>query len=112
MLEHAAGRGAGIVDHDVDPAERLVRLRDEGFGIGILAEVGGDRHDPAIRFACDLGRRLLERLLASRADRNVDAFPCKRASNAFADADAAAGHQRRFAVELKVHVCLLIRSRS
>src|SRR5262249_60027568 len=73
------------------------------------AEIGRDGHQAAVSFARDLGRRLLERLFAPRADRDVDAFPRKRAGNAFADADAAAGHQCGLAVELKVHVGLLVR---
>ena len=37
MLDHAAGRRAGIVDHNVDAAERAVGLFDEGLGVGVLA---------------------------------------------------------------------------
>src|SRR5262245_58741031 len=110
MLEHAAGRGAGIVDHDVDAAERPVGLRHEILGIGVFAEIGGDRQDPAVGLPRDLGRRLLERLLAPRADGNVDAFLRQRAGDAFADARAAARDQRSLAVKLKVHVGLLVRS--
>ena len=43
MLDHAARRGAGIVDHDVDAAERLVALLDEVLGVGVLGEIGDDR---------------------------------------------------------------------
>src|SRR5262249_51491149 len=110
MLEHAAGRGAGIVDHDVDAAERLVGLGDEILGIGVFAEIGGDRHDPAVGFPRDLGRCLLERLLAPRADGNIDAFLRQRAGDAFADTGAAARDQRGLAVKLEVHVGLLVRS--
>src|SRR5499426_1516977 len=110
MLEHAAGRGAGIVDHDIDAAERLVGLRDEILGVGVFAEIGRDRHDPAVGFPRDLGRRLFERLLAPRADGDIDAFSRQGAGDAFADARAAAGDQRRLALEFKVHVDLLVRS--
>src|SRR5262249_44817804 len=57
----------------------------------------------------DFGRRLLERLLAPRANGDVDAFLRQRAGDAFADACAAARDQRGLALELKVHVGLLVR---
>src|SRR5450756_2372331 len=39
MLDHASGRRAGIVDHDIDAAERLVGLLDEVPGVGILPQI-------------------------------------------------------------------------
>ena len=39
MLDHAAGRRAGIVDHDIDAVERLVGLLDEVPGVGILPQI-------------------------------------------------------------------------
>ena len=99
MLDHAAGRGAGIVDHNVDPAERLVTLLDEGPGVGILSQVGGDRHDLAaggLRYLLGGG---FQRLLAARADGDVDPFLGQCQSDALADAFAAARHERRLAVK-------------
>ena len=107
MLDHAAGRGARIVDHDVDAAERLVALLDEALGVGVLGEIGDDRDDLAVGRLGDLGRRLLERLLAARADRDIDAFLRQHERDALADALAAAGHQRGLALKLKVHRTLL-----
>src|SRR5262249_61961789 len=63
MLDHAAGRGAGIVDHDVAAAERLVGLLDEVLGVLVLAQVGGDRHDLAAGRLGDLLRDGIERFL-------------------------------------------------
>src|SRR5712691_1581228 len=105
-FKHAAGRGACVVDHDVDAAERLVALRDEILGVGVLGEVGGDRDDLAPGLLGDLGCSCLEWLLAARADRDIDAFARERARDALADAFAAAGHQRGLALELKVHLGL------
>jgi hypothetical protein len=104
VLDHAAGGGAGIVDHDVDAPERLRALLDEILGIGVLGEIGRDRDDLAVGFPGDLGGRRLEHVLAPRAHRDVDAFLGERARNALADPLAAAGHQRRLAIELKVHL--------
>src|SRR5262249_47469517 len=116
--------GAGIVDHDIDAAERLVGLRDEILGVGVFAEIGRDRHDPAVGFPRDLGRRLFERLLSPRADGDIAALSrpgagetlsrarasARGGGDAFAVAAAAAGDQRRLALEFKVHVDLLVRS--
>ena len=108
MLDHAAGRRAGIVDHDVDAAERLVTLLDEGSwrrrpcarsaGIGTILR-------PVARG--DLLGGGFQRLLAARADGDIDAFLGQRYRDAFADAFAAAGHQRRLAVKLEIHCFLL-----
>ena len=99
MLDHAAGGRAGVVDHDVDAAERLVALLDEVLGIGVLAQIGGDGDDLAAGRLRDLLGGGFERLLAARADGDVDALLRQRQGDAFADAFAAAGHQRRLAVE-------------
>src|SRR5262249_51236812 len=107
VLDHAAARRARVVDHDVDSTERLVPLLDEVPGIGVLGEVGRDGNDLALGLGSDLGRGLLERLLAACADGDIHAFFRERESNAFADPFAAAGDQRRLAIELKVHVGLL-----
>ena len=103
MLDHAAGRRAGIVDHDVDAAERLDALRDEIPGVGVFAQIGRDGDDLAPGCLGDLLRGGLERLLAARADGDVDAFLGQRQRDALADAFAAAGDQRGLAFELEVH---------
>ena len=110
MLDHAAGRGAGVVDHDVDAAERLVRLLDEVLGVGVLAQVGRDGDDLAVGRARDLGGGGFQHVLAARADRDIDALLGEREGDALADALAAAGDERGLAVELQVHVSLLCRS--
>src|SRR5476649_2518637 len=99
----AAGGGTGIVDHDVDAAERLVGGVDEGFGVGVLAQVGRDGDDLAPRRLGDFLGSSLERLFAARADGDIDAFLGQQKRDALADAFAAAGDQRGLAFELEVH---------
>ena len=103
MLDHAAGGRACIVDHDVDAAERLVGGVDKVLGVGIFPQIGGNRDDLAAGFLRYLFRRGLERLLAARADRDIDAFLGQQKRIALADAFAAAGHQRGLAFEFQVH---------
>ena len=107
VLDDAAGRRAGIVDHDVDAAERLVTLLDEILGVGVLAQVGGNGNDLAIGNARDVLGGGLERLLATCADGDVDAFLRQRQRDALADAFAAARHQSRLALQFEVHSVLL-----
>src|SRR5262249_46543401 len=103
VLDDAAGCGAGIVDQDVDAGERLMTFLDEILGIGILGQIGGNGDDLASGLLGDLCRGGLELVLAARAYGNVDAFTRQRSGDAFADALATAGHERRLAFELKVH---------
>src|SRR5215208_6023699 len=108
VLEHAARRRAGIVDHDVHAAERLVPLLDEVLGIGVFGEIGRDGDDLAVSFPGDLGGGGFEHVLAPGADRDIYPLFRQRAGDAFADPLAAAGYQRGLACELKVHVELLM----
>ena len=71
--------------------------------IGILAQVGGDGDDLAAGRLRNLLGGGFERLLAARADGDVNAFLRQRQCNALADALAAAGHQRRLALKFQVH---------
>ena len=103
MLDDAAGGRAGVVDHDIDAAERLVALLDEGLRIGVLAQIGGDGDDLAAgRLAQSPWRRLPAAPCGARRwrrQRPPSPAPC----NALADALAAAGHQRRLALKFQVH---------
>src|SRR5262245_30460361 len=82
MLDDAAGRRTGIVDHDVDAAEGLVTLLDEIFRIGVLGEVGRNGNDLAPGLLGDLGGGGFEYVLASRADCDVNAFARERTGDA------------------------------
>src|SRR5262245_10846880 len=108
MLDHPAGSGSGVVDHDIDASKRLGALLDKTFGVRVLAQIGGNRRDLSARLLGDFIRRGFERLFAARADGYVHAFPGESARNALADAFAAAGYQRGLALELEVHRFLRI----
>jgi hypothetical protein len=78
IFHRAAGRGAGVVDEDVDPPQRRVRLFDETLRVGRFGEVGRDRDDLAVGGTGDLGGGCLQRFLAACADRNIDTFMRQR----------------------------------
>src|SRR6185437_11983822 len=103
MLDHAAGGGTCIIDHDVDAAERLGALLDEILGVGVFAQIGGDGDDLAAGLFGDLLGGGFEWLLAARTDGDIDAFARQRQRNTFADAFAAAGDQRGLDLEFEVH---------
>src|SRR5947209_2107133 len=103
MFDDTARGRARIVDHDVDAAERLGALLDEAPGVGVLPQIGRNSHDLAAGFLRNFCRRGLERLLAPRADRDVDAFLRQHPCDALADAFATAGDERGLALELEVH---------
>src|ERR1043166_4039253 len=103
MLDHAAGRRARVVDHDVDAAERLVRLGDEILRIQVLSEIRRDGDDLAVRLAGNRRGRFLERPGPARADGNVDAFAREAERDAASDPLAPAGHQRGLALKPEIH---------
>ena len=81
---------------------------DERLGVFRLREVGGDGMDFLSGALLDRGRRVVEPLLVARADRHLAAFRREAFRDRPADADAAAGHRRDLAVQLKVHLRLLV----
>src|SRR5262245_9951550 len=103
MLDDAAGRRTGIVDHDVDPAERLMALLDEVFRVLVLTQVGGDRDNFATGRLGDFAGSRVQRLLAPCANSDIDAFLRQSQRNPLPDAFAAASDQRGLALELEVH---------
>src|SRR5262249_50841909 len=56
---------AGVVDEDVDPPERLLRLGEESADVPLLRQVGADGHGLAA-VARDLGNHTVGPLLARR----------------------------------------------
>src|SRR4029079_19696651 len=74
MFDDAACCLTDNIDHDVDAPERLVNLLNGDTGVLIFAEIGCNGDDLASRLLGDFTRRRVERLLAPRADRNIDAF--------------------------------------
>src|SRR5919197_1488885 len=81
----------------------LLRALDELLRIGFLREIGGNGKYLAAGATADLLRRVVERLLAPRADRDVAAFARERSSDALTNAFTAAGDARDLALELQVH---------
>ena len=102
-LEHAAGRGARVVDEDVDAAELALRAVHELPGIGLARQVRRDGEHLAAARALDLLRGLLQRLVAPRADRHVAALARECRRDALADAFAPAGDAGDLALELQIH---------
>src|ERR1051325_9080662 len=76
---------------------------DEGLGVLVLGEVGGDRDDFPAGGGCELFCRRLERTCAARADRDVDAFLRQAQGNRLADALAAARYQRCLSLKPEIH---------
>jgi len=67
-LDNATGRRSGVVDQNIDPTERGVRLFDKGLGIVGLGQIRGYWYDFAVCLARNLGRRLCQLCLAPSSD--------------------------------------------
>src|SRR4029078_3407710 len=89
-------------------AERLVALLDEIPSVLVLSQVGGDGNNLAPGCLGDFAGRGFKRLLAPRANRDVDAFFRQGQRDPLTDAFAAASDQRSLAFELEVHRSLPI----
>ena len=92
LLERAVARGAGVVDDDVDLAERLHHLVVGALDVGRGADVGLHA-DHLLPFALRLDGvdRLVERLAGARQDGDVGAGCGEPRRDREADALAAAG---------------------
>ena len=96
----ARAEARGVVDEDVDAAERCRRGRDvtgNGRAVGEVASKGmrgGAKTG-------ELGARRLERLLAPRADRHGSTRLREAEGNAAPDAAAAAGDDHALACEIE-----------
>src|SRR5579875_578475 len=101
-LERIGGSHAGVVDKGVNPSEALVRGADEALDVLSAAHVGAERE----AFAAggrDGGGDLLEGLLAPRADGDLGALVRESLGRRFANAFAAARHERDLTLEAQVH---------
>ena len=107
-FEDAAGGGAGVVDQDVEPAEMRDRAVDERLGVLRLGQIGGDRQGFLAGALLDRGRGVVEPLLVARADRHLAALARQGLGDRPADADAAPRDRRDLAVQLKIHLRLLV----
>ncbi len=106
LLERAGRGGAGVVDDDVDLAERLHRLVVDALDVGGLGDVALHADDPAARLGADRLDRLVERLAAARHDRDVGAGGGEAGGDRKADALAAAGDDGRAAGKTDFHSML------
>ena len=96
-----AGAGAaGVVDQDVEPAERRDRRVDEPLAVLLDEDVGDDR-DAAPAGLLDAGDDLVEVRLGARADDDVGARLGERDRDAATDPLAAAGDDGDLPVELE-----------
>jgi hypothetical protein len=98
-LERRRVRGAGIVDHDVDLAERLHRLVIGALDVGCIRHVCRDAGDLDLRLAAHGGDRGIERLAAACHHGDVGAGGGELHRHGEADALAAAGDDGRAAGE-------------
>ena len=84
-------------------AELLCRLGDHAVHLLLAGDIGREGKDAPVRFGSQLPRRRLESLLVARHDRHIDAFARQFPRDGFADAPAAAGHDRMLALQSEVH---------
>src|SRR5205823_12161818 len=97
-LEHAAGRGSGVVHEDVDPSEVLRGAVHEALGVLAVGEVGRDREHRMAGLAAGLLGRRLEHVLAARTDRHVRALAAQHARDTLPIAATSSCHPRYFGV--------------
>ena len=99
-VEHRrAGLDAGVVDHDVEPAEGLHGLADEPLEVGHLADVGVDA-DRLVAQGGDLALEVLGGLLVGHVvDHDLGARLGEVQRHGLADAAVAAGDDGDLAVE-------------
>ena len=71
-IENSTGCRSRVVHQNINAAERDVCFLDKSLGIGRLSQISRYGDDFAICLARNLRRRCLERLLATRADRDID----------------------------------------
>jgi len=83
--------------------ERIVRFLDKSLGIRRLGQISRYEEDLAVCLARRLTRRCLERLLATRSDRDIDALARQGKGDRLADPGAPAGDECRLPAHLKIH---------
>ena len=96
-------RAAGVVDEEVDPAERLGGARDEVAYLLGIGDVGPLRVDDGAVRAQLLGRRQ-HLVLVPCADRHAHALAHELAGDRGADPLRAAGDERAASFETELHL--------
>ena len=100
--DRRAGLDAGVVDHHVEPAERLDRLVDEPLQVLDLADVGLHA-DGLVAELRDLAFEVLGRLLVGDVvDDDVGALAGEGEGDGLADAAVAAGDDGDLALQCHV----------
>src|SRR2546425_1032941 len=84
-------------------SEPLRGLGHRAIDLLLAGDVGDQRNDLAARLALQLARRGLEPIFRARDDRHIDALAGELERDRLADAETAAGHERAFAFQSKIH---------
>ena len=100
LVEPAGEMRAGIAHHDVDAAEALDDILDQGRDVGRLAEIG---HEAFGLAGAHLRQRGVEPLALAAADRDPAALLAEPARDRETDPAGAAGDQRGLAGKAEVH---------
>src|SRR5579863_8651786 len=94
MFNDASRCGAGVVYHDVNPAQCLMARHDEVLGITVPGEIGNDRDNLPARSRTDFFSCCGERILSARANGYVDAFASETERNGLANALTTTRNER------------------
>ena len=102
-VENPTGRRSRVVDQNIDAPQRRVCFLDKSLGIGRLSQIGRYGDDFAVCLARNLRRRCLERLLATRADRDIDTLASQGKGDRLANPGAPSDDECRLPVHLEIH---------
>src|SRR6516225_11216615 len=102
-IENSTGCRSRVVHQNIDAPQRGVCFLDKNLGFGRLSQISRYGDDFAVCLARNLRRRCLERLLATRADRDIDTLASQGEGDRLANPGASAGDQCRLPVHLEIH---------
>ncbi|MEY9150777.1 hypothetical protein ABIF00_008761 [Bradyrhizobium elkanii] len=102
--ERLVGAGAGIVDQDVDAAEAIAGERRQPLDLLQIGHIKRQRFDLDAGAPLDVRTTFGQRVLAARADQNLDTLLRQQAYGLETNALAAAGDDRRLAFKSKFHL--------
>src|SRR5271155_2537443 len=102
-LENSTRRRSGVVNENIDAPQRRVSILDKILSIDRLGQISWYGDDSAVCLARNLGRRCFQRLLAARADCDIDTLASQGKSDRLADSSARSGDECRLPVHLKIH---------
>ena len=105
LLDRAVVAEAGIADHDVEPAERLLRARHELHDVGFARHVHRHRLGAAARRS-DTRHRFVEPIDSPRPEHDGDALARQMFGDGKTDARRCAGDGSDRAFQL--HGCMIL----